>query len=62
VIRQTFVNQVPQKVKMLSMKQADWDACSSSLEDHSDIVTAVAFSRDGQLVTSASNGNTVCHG
>jgi WD40 repeat protein len=44
---------------MLSMKEADWDACHSTLEGHSSAVTAVAFSPDGQLVASASYDYTV---
>jgi WD40 repeat protein len=59
LVRQTFVDQVPESAKMLSMKDADWDACRSTLEGHSDYVTAVAFSPDGQLVASASNDSTV---
>jgi WD40 repeat protein len=59
LIRQTFVDQVPEKIKMLSMKEADWNACRSTLEGHSDWVSAVAFSPDGQLVVSASDDNTV---
>jgi WD40 repeat protein len=59
VIRQTFVDQVPKSAKILSMKVADWDACRSTLEGHSDYVTALAFSPDGQLVASASHDNTV---
>ncbi|KAF2830220.1 hypothetical protein CC86DRAFT_444182 [Ophiobolus disseminans] len=59
LVRQTFVSQVPQQVKMLSTGEADWDACRSTLEGHSDYVSAVAFSPDGQLVASASGDNTV---
>ncbi|ENH99076.1 hypothetical protein COCC4DRAFT_66819 [Bipolaris maydis ATCC 48331] len=42
VIRQTFIDQVPETVKMLSMREAHWDACRNTLEDHSSIVSAVA--------------------
>ncbi|KAF5844625.1 hypothetical protein GGP41_007671 [Bipolaris sorokiniana] len=59
LIRQTFVDQLPEKVKIISMKEADWDACRSTLEGHSSRVTAVAFSPDGQLVASASHDSTV---
>jgi WD40 repeat protein len=44
---------------MLLTKEADWDACRSTLEGHSEEVTAVAFSPDGQLVASASGDCTV---
>ncbi|CAI9635548.1 unnamed protein product [Alternaria burnsii] len=59
LVRQSFADQVPEKAKMLSETEADWDACRSTLEGHSSLVTAVAFSPDGQLVASASYDKTV---
>ncbi|KAF2821770.1 vegetative incompatibility protein HET-E-1 [Ophiobolus disseminans] len=59
LVRQTFVDQVLKRAEILSTKEADWDACRSTLEGHSSSVSAVAFSPDGQLVASASNDNTV---
>ncbi|KAI1663534.1 G-beta repeat [Pyrenophora tritici-repentis] len=59
LIRRTFVDQVSQRVKILSTSEADWDACRSTLEGHSDNIWAVAFSPDGQLVASASGDSTV---
>jgi WD40 repeat protein len=44
---------------MLSTREADWDACRSTLEGHSHHITAVVFSPDRQLVTLASGDNTV---
>ncbi|CAN9379535.1 unnamed protein product [Alternaria alternata] len=59
LVRQSFADQVPEKAKMLSETEADWDACRSTLEGHSSLVTAVAFSPNGQLVVSASYDKTV---
>ncbi|KAF2818296.1 hypothetical protein CC86DRAFT_433807 [Ophiobolus disseminans] len=49
--RQAFIGQVLQRVNMLSTREADWDACRSTLEGHSRYVTA--------LVASASDDKTV---
>jgi hypothetical protein len=59
VVRKTFVGQVGQEVEMLSGRDADWDACRSVLEGHTDSVNAVVFSTDRQLLASASWDSTV---
>ncbi|KAF1940388.1 hypothetical protein EJ02DRAFT_445539 [Clathrospora elynae] len=59
LVRRTFAEQETQRVQMLSIREADWNACRSTLEGHSSHVMAVAFSPDGQLVASASWDNTV---
>ncbi|KAF2625514.1 hypothetical protein BU25DRAFT_345970 [Macroventuria anomochaeta] len=60
VVRKTLVDQALREVKMLSDRDADWDACRSVLEGHTDYVNAVVFSPDGQLlVASASDDSTV---
>ncbi|PZD23658.1 WD40 repeat protein [Pyrenophora tritici-repentis] len=59
LVWRTFADQVPQEAEMLSIKEANWDACRSTLEGHSSYVTAVTFSPDGHLVASASWDKTV---
>jgi WD40 repeat protein len=59
LIQQTSIGQVLHRVNMLSMREANWDACRSTLEGHSEWFTAVAFLPDGQLVASAYHDNTV---
>ncbi|KAI9785549.1 MAG: hypothetical protein M1839_009290 [Geoglossum umbratile] len=59
IIQKTFADHIPEWVNMISKVGDDWDACRSTLEGHSDSVSAVAFSSDGQLVASASYDRTV---
>ncbi|KAI9856456.1 MAG: hypothetical protein M1813_009112 [Trichoglossum hirsutum] len=59
IIRKTFVDYIPGWVNMISKVENDWDSCRSVLEGHSELVNAVAFSPDSQLVASASYDNTV---
>jgi WD40 repeat protein len=56
LIRQTFADKVPQRIKILSMREGDWDACHSTLEGHCVPVRAVAFSPDNKLVASGADG------
>jgi WD40 repeat protein len=44
---------------MVSGRDAEWDACRSVLEGHTDNVGEVVFSADGQLLASASHDKTV---
>jgi WD40 repeat protein len=44
---------------MVLGRDAEWDACRSVLEGHTQSVWAVVFSADGQLLASASRDNTV---
>jgi WD40 repeat protein len=59
VVRKMFVERVPQAVRVVLGRDAEWDACRSVLEGHSAYVRAVVFSSDGQLIASASNDRTV---
>ncbi|KAL0937155.1 vegetative incompatibility protein het-e-1 [Colletotrichum truncatum] len=58
-VRQRFWDQrLPRLISAQGVK-LDWDAQRQTLEGHSDWVTTVAFSPDGQVIASASSYETV---
>jgi WD40 repeat protein len=59
IVRELFWDQVPDWIKRTSGVQEDWNPSLQTLEGHSSMVLAVAFSPDGKLVASASRDTTV---
>ncbi|KAM6506766.1 hypothetical protein FALCPG4_018595 [Fusarium falciforme] len=59
VVRRTFEREIPRWLSRLPLVKEYWDACLSTLEGHTDLVTSVVFSHDSKLVASASSDATV---
>jgi len=59
IVKKQFMDQVPRLVKRLPKVEKDWNALLQTLEGHSGSVDAVAFSRDGKVLVSASVDKTV---
>jgi WD40 repeat protein len=57
--RQLFESKVPGFIVRKPYVELNWDACLSTLEGHSGMVTSVAFSADGQRLVSGSDDHTV---
>ncbi|KAH8691808.1 NACHT and WD40 domain protein [Talaromyces proteolyticus] len=58
-IRKMFLESRPKQIHILPQVEDDWSPVLQTLEGHSGSVQSVAFSRDGQMVASGSNDNTV---
>lgn len=59
MVRQQFADRLPRWVRRVSEGPKVWNALLQQLEGHSGFIIAVAFSRDGKLLASASVDNTV---
>ncbi|KAI9854636.1 MAG: hypothetical protein M1813_000934, partial [Trichoglossum hirsutum] len=58
-VRRQFLDQFPHWIYRLPEVQDDWSSYLQALEGHSEGVSAVAFSPDGQLLASASDDTTI---
>ena len=59
IIREIFVDQIPNWIYRLPIVPKDWNSLLQTLEGHTHWVSAVAFSPDGTLVASGSGDRTV---
>ena len=59
VIKNQYLDQFPTWIKRSCVGEDNWSPLLQTLEGHSDLVWAVAFSPDGQLVASGSGDGTV---
>ena len=59
LIRELFKQEEPGWVVLKPRMETYWDACLQTLEGHSDGVTSVVFSADGQHLASGSDDNTI---
>ncbi|KAL2884620.1 Vegetative incompatibility protein HET-E-1 [Ceratocystis lukuohia] len=59
LMRRIFRDEEPSWIEPKPRVEANWDACLQTLEGHSDYVTSVVFSNDGQRLASGSSDETV---
>jgi WD40 repeat protein len=59
VVKKQFLTMLPMRIKKLPNVEYEWNALYHTLAGHSDYVSAVVFSPDGQLLASASHNRTV---
>src|SRR2546423_2260188 len=59
IIRRQFKNQIPDWICVLPKVEKNWSSMLQTLEGHSSLVSAVAFSPDGKRLVSASYDQTI---
>ena len=59
IVKRRFSKELPEWIERPPIVEKDWTPSLQALEGHSDWVSAVVFSPDGQLLASASDDNTV---
>ncbi|SLM40026.1 WD40/YVTN repeat-like-containing domain, partial [Lasallia pustulata] len=59
IVRRQFSNKMPSWIKRGPEVEANWSAALQTLEGHSDMVMAVAFSPDGKQLASGSDDKTL---
>ncbi|KAK4656838.1 HNWD NOD-like receptor pc14 [Podospora pseudocomata] len=59
IIKKFFKKEEPGWISTISVVEAEWNACTQTLEGHGGWVQSVVFSPDGQRVASGSHDNTI---
>jgi len=59
LIRKCHLDQFPTWIEKLQTVEEDWGPSLQTLEGHTDLISAIAFSRDDQLLASGSSDGTV---
>ncbi|KAH6985511.1 hypothetical protein EDB80DRAFT_229356 [Ilyonectria destructans] len=59
LVRQVFMEEVPDWIILKPIVEVDWNACVQTLEGHDDSVTSLVFSADGQRLASSSHDKTI---
>src|SRR5277367_2902381 len=58
IVRQTYFDKYPQKVRLIGSTEKDWSPCLQTFEGHRGSVESLVFSEDGLSVASASLDGT----
>ncbi|PTD03479.1 Vegetative incompatibility protein HET-E-1, partial [Fusarium culmorum] len=59
IVRQTFKRYLPRWIALLPKVDSEWNAVLQTLEGHTSSVNSVVFSKDGKLIASGSDDDTI---